>query len=482
MGVRSNLFFRTTENRIYTNTTTFPGLAYSDSQAGTPDTMGAVGPNYFCELLNGHALTTDPAFAVYSKVGLTNLVKTNMNGFFAVSADGTNYPQTTMSDPRIIYDSQSQCFVASAIDVFSKQVILAVCTNADNATNLTAGWKKYVLYVLQAGATFTDFDTLSFDANGVYISVLQGFSSGITHTIVAIKKPDIYQGTNIAAFLMSGITNATDTNIVTLQPAINYDNVATNGYTWFVGKGTPTLGGTNQGGSIYYRRLQWSGTNAVWADTNGFVLLSSTNYQDYFDLDPTNANAPTGISAPQSNNPVTLYSVGSRLAQAVIRNGFLWTCHTVGLTTNGAYTGDASGSTVTRSGVQWFKLQISTDNTTLTLADHGRIFDSSPDGWYYYFPSIMVNNCGDMVAGFSGSTATNYMSALYSFRTASGSANVRGVIKSGTHATQARAGDYSATILDPTDNWSFWTVQEYGTNFSTGVAWGTVIAKIRPNP
>jgi hypothetical protein len=389
-----------------------------------------------------------------------------------------------MTDPRIIYDSQSQCFVATAIDFTSKQVILAVCTNADNATNLTTGWTRYVLHVLQSGSTISDFDTLAVDANGIYLSVLQGNS---THSIVAIKKPDIYLGTMTATYLTNAASNA-DSNIVTLQPAVNFDALATNGSTWFVGKGLANLSGTYQGASIYYRRLKWSATNAAWADTNGFSVLSSTNYLDYFDLDPTNYNAAVGISAPQlpntTNTAITLYAVGSRLAQAVIRNGFLWTCHTVGLTTNGTYNGDASGSNVTRSGVQWFKLQISSDSSSLSLADHGRIFDSSQSDnpWWYYFPSIMVNRADEMVAGFSGSTATNYLSALYSWRLSNGTGSVPTVFQAGTTNAPSRSGDYSATTLDPTDDCTFWTVQAYGAPWLTFQRWGTAISRVRPNP
>ncbi len=48
-------------------------------------------------------------------------------------------------------------------------------------------------------------------------------------------------------------------------------------------------------------------------------------------------------------------------------------------------------------------------------------------------------------------------------------------------------GDYSATTLDPTDDWSFWTVQEYanpwtGSQGFTFGRWGTVVSRIRPNP
>src|SRR5207253_1914837 len=158
MGSRSNLFFRATEYRNYTNTTVFQGLNFADTRAGVPDSMAAAGPSQICELLNG--VTTNTAFVVYDKSGVTNLAHTNINGFFAVhDPDGTDYPTGAMSDPRIFFDSQSQCFVASAIDLGSKQAILAVCTNANNATNLIGGWKRYVIRVAQP-VMLSDFDTL----------------------------------------------------------------------------------------------------------------------------------------------------------------------------------------------------------------------------------------------------------------------------------------------------------------------------------
>ena len=61
-------------------------------------------------------------------------------------------------------------------------------------------------------------------------------------------------------------------------------------------------------------------------------------------------------------------------------------------------------------------------------------------------------------------------------------------IRGGTTSFTAigRWGDYSATMLDPTDDWSFWTVQEYadpaGDPNGDGSPWQTVIAKLRPQP
>jgi len=184
-------------------------------------------------------------------------------------------------------------------------------------------------------------------------------------------------------------------------------------------------------------------------------------------------------------------SIGSRLMMAVVQNGFLWTCHTVGLNgSNGVYLGDSSGTNVDRSAMQWFKIEINSDSSGLTLGDHGRVFDpAETNAWWYYFPSLAVNCAGDMVAGFSGSSATNYIGAFYTWRLSDGSTlDQPRMIQSGTtNYTFSRWGDYSATTLDPTDDWSFWTIQEYATLWTDQFGtlqgrWGTVVAKIRPSP
>ena len=68
------------------------------------------------------------------------------------------------------------------------------------------------------------------------------------------------------------------------------------------------------------------------------------------------------MRAPQLGvtNRVDLSAIGSRLMMATIHTGFLGTCQTVGLSgTNGTYTGDASGTNVDRSAIQWLAFQIS---------------------------------------------------------------------------------------------------------------------------
>ncbi len=479
-------FFRASDDRDYVVITNFSGLGYSNTLVNPPDTMGAVGPNHFIELLNG--FSTNSAIAVYDKFG--NVVaETNVIDFFRI---GTNYPTgNTMVDPRILYDPEFGRWVATASDTGSKQVILAVSAT-NSPTNLVASWTRYLLSV-HGLVSLTDFPTLGLDGNGLYVSVLQSDGGNSGHTIMAIKKPEIYQGTFIAQKF-----EITDTPLVwIIQPAINFDPVGTNDFAWFLAKGPPDLGTNYQGGALLYRRLQWSGTNA-FLDTNWFTMTTGgTAYRDYYDLDGTNISFlpsfATGMAvfAPQTNGtPINLHPVGSRLSATLIRDGFLWTCQAIGLKgTNGTYVGNQFATTVDRTGAQWLRAKLD-ESGGISYSAHGRVYDrrtSNPS--FYFFPSLMVNCAGDMVMGFSGSSATDYIGAYYTWRLCDGTTLtpprlIRAGLTNYIDFGDGRWGDYSATTLDPTDDWSFWTVQEYADPTGAGdvgsYPWKTVIANIKP--
>lgn len=330
---------------------------------------------------------------------------------------------------------------------------------------------------MKRAGTLTDFPTLGVDQNGIYVSAFQISSDGVSvasNIVVAFKKPEIYQGTNLSVTL-NVTTNDLPADVI--QPAVNFDASPRGGYAWFVGKQKRVPATPYAGGAIAYRRLQWSGTNAAWVDAN-WVSLTNTFYRNYFDLDEG------GISAPQSNTTqrIDLQKIGSRLMTAVIRAGALWTCQHIGLSgTNGTY---ASGQSVDRSGAQWLKLSTDTNGNFLSLTN-GRVYDAaSADPRYYYFPSLMVNRAGDMAMGFSGSKSNEFIGAFYSYRAADGTTPSQALLMhpgQGIFDHSSRWGDYSATTLDPLDGLSFWTVQQYAQDDPLDNLWGTWISEIVPN-
>jgi len=100
----------------------------------------------------------------------------------------------------------------------------------------------------------------------------------------------------------------------------------------------------------------------------------------------------------------------------------------------------------------------------------------------------MVNCTGDMVAGFSGSGLTNYISAFYTWQLNGGSMldRPRAFQSATVKFAGTRWGDYSATRLDPNDDWSFWTVQQYAAQVQgpggSVNKWATAIARIKAGP
>ena len=98
-------------------------------------------------------------------------------------------------------------------------------------------------------------------------------------------------------------------------------------------------------------------------------------------------------------------------------------------------------------------------------------------GTYTFFPSIAVDQCGNIGIGFSASASTIYAGAYYTLRYASdtaGTVQPTGTLISGLasyvqtdSSGRNRWGDYTGTALDPYNNSSFWVFNEYPfqTNF-----------------
>ena len=102
-------------------------------------------------------------------------------------------------------------------------------------------------------------------------------------------------------------------------------------------------------------------------------------------------------------------------------------------------------------------------------------------------PSLAVNINGDLVIGFSGSSANDYIGAYFTGKLNNGASPVVPIRYFAgkdwfSNPQDFVWGDYSYTSLDP-DGLTIWTIQEYAeTQYSSffANAWGTRIAAISP--
>ncbi len=394
----------------------FQGVIRGDagSTSYPPDTDGAVGPDHY-------VITVNRNFAVYDKATGTELTNILLGAFL---------PESN-GDPRVLFDQHSQRWIVIVTDFSATaRIFLAVSLTDDPMGD----WFK-TSFATDEGSdegNWPDYPTLGVDASGIYTAAYMVGDGNMT--IFAINKAPLLATPptlgNITAFRQLPWEGA-------IQPAHTY---GTPRGAYFVS--------LYDSSSLRVRQLNMSHFPAVLEEI-GTVDVPAFS-------DPPNAPA-LGSGTP-------LNTVGDRLMMAVYRAGSLWTCHTIAV--NG------------RAGCRWYEI----DARTLALVQQGTVADSA---LYYFFPSIMVNAAGDAVMGFTGSSASQYAGCYYTGRLASdplGEMAPPELYQAGTGPQnnidtygRNRWGDYSYTTLDPTDEATFYTIQEYG--HATNI-WGTYVAAL----
>jgi len=168
----------------------------------------------------------------------------------------------------------------------------------------------------------------------------------------------------------------------------------------------------------------------------------------------------------------------------VYRNGRVWCAHSGGL--------PVEPSTANRTAVFWYDLNPSSAASPIVQSG---VVDGGT-GVHHFSPSITANSSDDVLLGFTRSDSTRYAEAVVTGRESGDTAGTMGsitVIKSGEDSYvkdfgrgSVRWGDYSSTVVDPTDDTTFWTIQEYA---ATDVGseqyddrWGTWWAQVGGTP
>jgi hypothetical protein len=365
--------------------------------------------------------------------------------------------------PRLVYDPFANRWIASSLGSLghprSSSVLVAVSATPDPLGQ----WFFFSAPADPARKVEADFDCLGFNHKWIVVSVnyhslATGDFAGVG--VYAFDKTNLYAN-GTGAF--TRITNSTQ-NAFSLMPAQTYDDGLDTMYfledwdpnasqlrvstlTGAVGSESLTIG----------TALATSGTS--WRKTSAKVNM-----------------------APQKGLSLGIDLSDSRIGSCQYRNGTLWAAQTVFLP-----------STATSSGIQWWQI-----DPNGTVEQFGRVSD--PNGKLFYaYPSLAVNASNDVLIGYTQFAASHYASAHYAFRFGTDSPNTLrtdSVLKSGAGPYNRvesstglnRWGDYSATVIDPVDDVSFWTIQEYAAapsgspNTSGSGRWATWWGQIDPNP
>ena len=417
----------------------FSGVNLSDTiglgtGATPPDTMGAAGTNRFVEFVNG-------AFAIYDKAGVRQSLISDIT-FWENAGISSSTIAAGLTDPRIVYDAGSGRWFATelTVDNTGNQVLVA---RSDSA-NPGGTWKALHF---TANSGFGDFDTLGVDALGVYVGV-NNFNAANHFTGVSffsIPKVDLIASTPTLANMttFSGISAATYG--FTLQGVCNPSNGP--------GHGVILAVDSSLGGFINRTTINNPGSA-------GATLATRVQISNAHDTTPAAAAQPGGqtVDAGDRRFSAAVRQSGSNIFMA---NTFLQGSH---------------------DGIHWLVLNESNN----AVLGEGIITNSS---FHFFQPSIAANSKGQFLLVFNrcGSTAPAGDISIYG---AVGSVNGSTVTMGSPFLIQQggvsnftisfdtapyRWGDYSATMVDPTDDDLFWTIQEIP---DSSTSWGTQITLI----
>jgi hypothetical protein len=450
---------------IHTTGLSFDGATLTDTGAFPPDSMGAVGPTQFVTFVNGRIRS-------FTKAGVADgVINADPDTFFAsvtTPVAGSVVLDFT-SDPNVRYDRFTGRWILTIIDVpctnatctttAANRVMLAVSDAASAGTITGSTVWTFFYFTASAGSDFCDYPSLGVDVNALYIGCDMFTSAGVyngTNGYVVRKSTTLGAGP-ITVTSFANLATSSGSGPFAPRGVDNHDSTATEGY--FIGTDNATFS------TLMFRRVSNPGSATPTISANISLTVPTT----------TSSNPVTHAGNTGGNNG-RLDALDDRLYQAMVRNGRLWTAHNFRVSSAGV----ANTATTARNASRWYEFQNLT--TTPTLVQSGTVFDNAATlaaARQYWIPSVTVTGQGHAVLGFSmagtpigatpafvgrlsgdtlGTMVGPPTTAAVTFGTTTANYNPS---SDPGGSSGRRWGDYSFTSVDPLDDMTVWTIQEY---------------------
>lgn len=431
-----------------------------DNSTIPPDTNGTVGPSHLMTMLNSQVRVQSKAGTPVggSTVDLQSWWDVDTTCFRASN-------QLCAFDPRLAYDAIDNHWIAAAAygaGSASSSILIGATSGTDPAS---ANWARFRFDADSGNTLWADFPTLGFNKDWVVVSVnmFKRSNDNFAHTRVFVfDKAALESGSSGTPLLIAGKRYVVVPDAFALQPTETLDPAESAIY----------LVEDYNGGSGRLELRKVSGPAATPSLSHVATILSSARWSDV---------PPLLNFLPQKGTKARIDGGDARMGQCQLRtpsgagSPSIWCAHTVFV----------PAGRPTRAVVQWWRL-----GTDGSILERGRIGGTQTSNHYAY-PSLAVNDFGDVLFGFSIFSPTRYASAGYAMHLAgdvSGSTRDPRVLQAGeatytkTFGTGVvRWGDYSHSGVDPSDDRSLWTIQEYARPHAGGFTrWGTWWGKVTP--
>jgi hypothetical protein len=456
--------------------TSFEGLSNQDNfdifgfRVNPPDPNGEVGPNHYVEMIN-------LVFAVYDKNGNKLLGPVDTGTLWS------DFPVSDCTDPSgdpvVLYDQFMDRWILSQFTTAGPEYFncVAISTTGDPTGS-------YYRYAFSTGLNFPDYPKYG-NWTDSYVITTREFGPTVEYGIgvYALEKNKMVNGqpARSVSFFIDG-------NDPALLPLVGDGLLPAD----VDGKQKPKtdstiplVGTQDDGGgygatfdavNIWDLTVKWRSTPIASLELN--TQLPTAPFDSIFPCAPTSRDC---LPQPGITNPAQYLDILSYRQRPTFRLAYRNFKDYEALVTNQSV--EAAPGV---AGVRWYEIR--RNGSTYSIYQQGTF--APGDGVHRWMGSIAMDKKGDMGLGYSVVNGTDVFPGIrYTGRLAGDTLGEMTLgeetIIAGTGVqttTNSRWGDYTDMTVDPTDDCTFWYVNEYYTaagQASSPAGWQTRIASFK---
>lgn len=420
-------------------------------------------PSLVFDTYTSGSTPTDPALAV----GPDHVIVVFNTGFIIYDKDGNDLTGMVSPNPTI-FPSGGCCDLTASYDKAADRFVLtflgsgAQVAVSDGPDPINDGWYTYNI------SAISDYQKLSVWSDGYYIT-----DHGGSNKVYALERDAMLAGdagAQVVGFNPPGIVTS---GFHSLQVCnVSDENMPAAGGAPLIYMQDDAWGGVTEDHiKLWTIDMDWS--NTANSTISAAQEIITTPFISVFDNGAwENIKQPGGtlLDALQATimNQAQFRKFGSH--NSIIFN----------------FVVDIDASNVNLAGVRWIELRQDSDNQPWSLYQEGTY--ASPDGKHAWNASMIMDIQGNIGMGYtscsSPTSATEVkVSSFYTGRYAGdplGTMTIAEELISEGDANigSSRYGDYSKIDIDPSDDKTFWFIDEYMSSGRTGVVG---VFKIAPN-